>query len=155
RNAAHDDADQLVVCCSAPELALAEVGARDAVAFGSVAAGAIGEVQPSACVHLTSRIAGMTLILHHLLPIHWAVAGAAIAVITLALLFLANRRLGLSTGFEDICSLALPLPYFQRKAVVSGRAWRLPFIIGLLAGGFLSAVLGGGWSPTWQLGMFD
>ena len=97
----------------------------------------------------------MTLILHHLPPIHWAVAGAAIAVITLALLFLANRRLGLSTGFEDICSLALPLPYFQRKAVVSGRAWRLPFIIGLLAGGFLSAVLGGGWSPTWQLGMFD
>ena len=97
----------------------------------------------------------MTLILHHLPPIHWAVAGAAIAVITLALLFLANRRLGLSTGFEDICSLALPLPYFQRKAVVSGRAWRLPFIIGLLAGGFLSAVLGGGWSPTWQLGMYD
>ena len=97
----------------------------------------------------------MTLILHHLPPVHWAVAGAAIAVITLALLFLANRRLGLSTGFEDICSLALPLPYFQRKAVVSGRAWRLPFIIGLLAGGFLSAVLGGGWSPTWQLGMFD
>ena len=97
----------------------------------------------------------MTLILHHLPPVHWAVAGAAIAVITLALLFLANRRLGLSTGFEDICSLALPLPYFQRKAVVSGRAWRLPFIIGLVAGGFLSAVLGGGWSPTWQLGMFD
>jgi len=97
----------------------------------------------------------MTLILHHLPPVHWAVAGAAIAVITLALLFLGNRRLGLSTGFEDICSLALRLPYFQRKAVVSGRAWRLPFIIGLVAGGFLSAVLGGGWSPTMALGVFD
>ena len=97
----------------------------------------------------------MTLILHHLPPIHWALAGAVIAIVTLALLFLANRRLGLSTGFEDICSLALPLPYFERKAVVSGRTWRLPFLIGLVAGGFLSAYLGGGWSPTWQLGVFD
>ena len=97
----------------------------------------------------------MTLILHDLPPMHWAVAGAAIALITLLLLFLANRRLGLSTSFEDICSLALPLPYFQRKAVLSGRGWRLPFIVGLLLGGFLSAVLGGGWSPTMALGVFD
>jgi len=97
----------------------------------------------------------MTLLLHDLTPVHWAVAGAGIAVITLALLFLANKRLGLSTGFEDICSLALPIPYFQRKAVVSGRGWRLPFLLGLLLGGFLSALVGGGWSPTLALGMFD
>ena len=97
----------------------------------------------------------MTLLLHGLTPIHWAVAGAGIALVTLALLFLANRRLGLSSSFEDICSLVLPLPYFQRKAVVSGRAWRLPFVAGLLLGGFLSAVLGGGWSPTLALGVFD
>ena len=97
----------------------------------------------------------MTLILHGLPPIHWAMAGAVIAVITLSLLFLANRRLGLSTTFEDICSLAVPLPYFQRKAVLSGRGWRLPFTAGLLLGGFLSAVLGGGWSPTMALGVFD
>ena len=97
----------------------------------------------------------MILILHGLSPIHWAAAGAVIAVITLALLFLANKRLGLSTGFEDVCSLALSLPYFQRKAVVSGRGWRLPFLAGLLLGGFLSAALAGGWSPTLALGMFD
>src|SRR3954467_8258621 len=97
----------------------------------------------------------MTLILHGLRPLHWAVAGAGIAFVTLALLFLSNRRLGLSTSFEDICSLALPLPYFQRKAVVSGRTWRLPFVAGLLLGGFLSAMLSGGWSPTLQIAMFD
>ena len=50
--------------------------------------------------------------------------------VTLALLFLANRRLGISTGFEDICSLALPAPYFKRAAVMSGRgggcrSWRV------------------------------
>ena len=97
----------------------------------------------------------MTLLLHGLTPIHWAIAGAGIALVTLALLFLSNRRLGLSSSLEDICSLALPLPYFERKAIVSGRTWRLPFVAGLLLGGFLSAISSGGWSPTLALAMFD
>jgi hypothetical protein len=41
---------------------------------------------------------------------HWATAGALIAVVTLALLFIGNRRLGISTGFEDVCSLVLRQP---------------------------------------------
>jgi uncharacterized protein len=97
----------------------------------------------------------MPLILHELTPIHWAVAGTGIALITLALLFLANRRLGISTGFEDVCSFVLPVAYFGRDAVRTARAWRLPFIVGLVVGGFLSAVLGGGWTPIWNLGVFD
>ena len=97
----------------------------------------------------------MPLILHGLTPIHWAVAGAGIAFITLALLFVANRRLGISTGLEDVCSFVLPVPYFARDAVRSARRWRLPFIAGLVAGGFISAAAGGGFAPTWDLGMFD
>jgi uncharacterized membrane protein YedE/YeeE len=97
----------------------------------------------------------MRLILNDLPPIHWAVAGAGIAAVTLCLLLVANRRLGISTGFEDICSLALRQPYFRRGGVRSGREWRLPFLAGLVLGGFLSALLGGGWTPTWALGMFD
>ena len=97
----------------------------------------------------------MPLILHGLTPIHWAAAGVGIAIITLALLFIANRRLGISTGFEDVCSFVLPVAYFGRDAVRLARGWRLPFILGLLVGGFLSAALGGGWRPTWDLGMFD
>ena len=97
----------------------------------------------------------MPLILNDLAPIHWAVAGAGIAAVTLCLLFIANRRLGISTGFEDVCSLVLSQPYFRRDAVRSGREWRLPFLLGLLFGGVVSAVLGGGWAPTWALGMFD
>ena len=88
----------------------------------------------------------MPLILHGLTPIHWAVAGAGIALITLALLFIANRRLGISTGLEDVCSFVLPVPYFARDAVRSARKWRLPFIIGLVIGGHLSAFLGGGFT---------
>jgi uncharacterized membrane protein YedE/YeeE len=97
----------------------------------------------------------MPLILNDLAPLHWAVAGTAIAAVTLVLFFLLNRRLGLSSGFEDLCSLALPLPYFRRPALLSRRPWRLPFVAGLVLGGLLSAVLGGGWSPTWDLGMLD
>jgi len=97
----------------------------------------------------------MPLILHGLTPIHWAAAGAVIAGVTLTLLLLANRRLGVSSGLEDICSVVLDTAYFRRGAITSGRVWRFPFLAGLLLGGFLSAVLGGGWSPTWALGMWD
>ena len=97
----------------------------------------------------------MSLILNDLPALHWAVAGAGIAAVTLLLLFVASRRLGISTGFEDVCSLALGAPYFRRGAVISGRGWRLPLLAGLMLGGFLSAVLGGGWAPTWDLGVFD
>ena len=97
----------------------------------------------------------MSLILHNLAPIHWALAGLGIAGVTLALLLLGSRRLGISTGFEDICSLVLPAPYFRREAILSGRGWRLPLLSGLVLGGALSAVLGGGWEPTWALGVFD
>jgi uncharacterized membrane protein YedE/YeeE len=95
------------------------------------------------------------LILHGLTPIHWAIAGLGIAGVTLALLFIGNRRLGISTGLEDICSLALPAPYFRRSAVTSGRPWRLPLLAGLVLGGAISALLGGGWEPIWALGIFD
>jgi uncharacterized membrane protein YedE/YeeE len=95
------------------------------------------------------------LILNGLTPLHWGVAGAAIASVTLLLLFIASRRLGISTGFEDVCSLVLRVPYFRRGSLLSARSWRLPLVAGLVVGGFLSALLGGGWEPTWDLGLFD
>ncbi|HWB30163.1 MAG TPA: YeeE/YedE family protein [Vicinamibacterales bacterium] len=97
----------------------------------------------------------MPLLLHNLTPLHWAVAGAGIAAVTLTLAFVLNRRLGISTGFEDLCSLALRAPYFTRPSLLGARRWRLPFVAGLFIGGVLSAVLGGGWAPTWNLGMLD
>lgn len=97
----------------------------------------------------------MPLLLHHLAPLPWAVAGAGIAAVTLTLAFVLNRRLGISTGFEDLCSLVLRAPYFTRPSLLGARRWRLPFVVGLFLGGVLSAVLGGGWAPTWTLGMLD
>jgi uncharacterized membrane protein YedE/YeeE len=97
----------------------------------------------------------MPLILNDAAPMHWAAAGAIIAAVTLILLFFTNRRLGLSTGFEDVCSLVLRVPYFRRANLLSARQWRLPMLAGLVLGGVLSALSTGGWSPTWDLGVFD
>jgi len=95
------------------------------------------------------------LILHHLVPYHWAFAGLLIGLITLTLLWTTNQRLGISTGFENVCALVLRSPYFRRDEITGSRGWRLPFLGGLVLGGFLSAVLGGGWAPFWDLGLFD
>ena len=97
----------------------------------------------------------MPLILNDASPLHWAFAGAAIAAVTLCLLLVANRRLGISGGLDDLCSLVLSRPYFAQRSVHASRQWRLPFLIGLILGGLLSALVSGGWAPTWDLGMFD
>lgn len=88
-------------------------------------------------------------------PIHWAIAGATIGGVTLLLLFLTNHRLGVSSGFEDICSLPLKLPYLRRREVIDGRKWRLPFLFGMFLGGVLSAAFARGLHPLWDLGPFD
>jgi len=95
------------------------------------------------------------LILHHLPVYPWWLGGLAIGVITLALLWVTNKRLGISTGFENVCGLVVRAPYFRRREITGSNGWRLPFLGGLVLGGFLSAVAGGGWAPIWDLGMFD
>ena len=95
------------------------------------------------------------LILNHLAPYHWAIAGAGIGALTIVLLLVANKRLGISTGFENLCSLVIKAPYFTRESVTSSHHWRLPLLLGLIGGGALSAQLGGGWTTTWDLGIFD
>jgi uncharacterized membrane protein YedE/YeeE len=95
------------------------------------------------------------LILHDLVPLRWARGGAAIGVITLLLLWVTSQRLGISTGFENLCALVVKAPYFRRSEIAGSHGWRLPFLGGLVAGGALSAATSGGWAPFWDLGMFD
>jgi uncharacterized membrane protein YedE/YeeE len=97
----------------------------------------------------------MDLILNGAAPIHWAIGGAVIALVTILLLGLLNKQLGISTGFEDVCSLVIRSGYFSRAGLGEARGWRLPFLAGLVIGGFVSALTTGGWQPTWALGVLD
>ncbi|HMO54865.1 MAG TPA: YeeE/YedE thiosulfate transporter family protein, partial [Tepidiformaceae bacterium] len=97
----------------------------------------------------------MNLILNGASPWHWAVGGGAIGLITLTLLYIGNRRLGVSTGFENLCAIVVNAPYFRRPSVKGSNSWRLPLLGGMLIGGFISALSTGGWEPFWDLGMFD
>lgn len=97
----------------------------------------------------------MTLILHDLHPWHFAVVGLVLAGLTLSLLYVTNVRLGMSTGFESMCSLASRDGYFRRPELTRTNVRRLLMFAGLFVGGLVSAILGGGWETTWDMGRFD
>ncbi|RMF19580.1 MAG: hypothetical protein D6761_00130 [Candidatus Dadabacteria bacterium] len=86
---------------------------------------------------------------------HWAVAGAIIAATAVFLQWLNNTNLGISTTFENLCSIVTHRGYFGTDRPRRGIGWRLPFAFGLLCGGVVSAWQTGGWRPIWDLGMFD
>ncbi len=85
----------------------------------------------------------------------WWQGGAAVAAITLLLLWLGNQRLGLSTGFENLCALLLRTPHLMRAEVTGSARWRLPFLGGLVLGGALAALASGGWQPSLAVPMLD
>ena len=95
------------------------------------------------------------LLVHQIAPWHWALAGLAIAAITLALQLLANKSLGVSTGFESLCALVSRRPYFLRRELAGPGRWRLLFLGGLLLGGLASTLLSRGAAPSWDLGLLD
>jgi uncharacterized membrane protein YedE/YeeE len=76
----------------------------------------------------------------------WWIGGAAIAGVVLLLLFTENQLLGVSSGCGELC-------VFHRDPTAR-RSWRLRFLLGIVGGGVLSAVLGGR-TPTWSMGTFD
>ena len=85
----------------------------------------------------------------------WWQGGAAIGAITLLLLWLGNQRLGLSTGFENLCALVLRTPHLLRAEVARSGRWRLPFLGGLVLGGALAASASGGLAPSLAVSMLD
>ena len=100
------------------------------------------------------RFEAQLLQIHHLEPLHWAIAGATIAAVTLTLQVVGKRSLGISSSFEDLCSLASPNPVFAHTAA-HGRVWRMPFLAGLVAGGALSVLLAGPWHTMWRIEPLD
>lgn len=96
------------------------------------------------------------LILSDITPLHWAWVGLGIAAISVLLKGFADRSLGISTGYDQLCGMFSSRKFFHRKELLGKGRWRLPFLAGLVFGGLLSVLTAtGGWQPIWGLGMFD
>ncbi|MCB0554086.1 MAG: YeeE/YedE family protein [Phaeodactylibacter sp.] len=73
-------------------------------------------------------------------PWHWAVSGAAIALV-LALLTWMGRSFGVSMTFKDMCSIAgagKKTPFFRMD--LKDEYWRIAFVVGGLVGGIISVL---------------
>jgi hypothetical protein len=76
----------------------------------------------------------------------WYVGGPALGMFVLAMLWLDNKLLGVSTGCAELSRVHCD-PAVRRS-------WRLPFIAAIVLGGLVAALLAGQ-HPTFALGRFD
>lgn len=83
------------------------------------------------------------------LPPAWSapVAGLGIGLLVLAFAYLGGQRLGVSTGFFDACKVAAD--------PTQPGTWRIPFLVGIVAGGWLAAQVAGGPTPGFAVPMLD
>jgi uncharacterized membrane protein YedE/YeeE len=77
----------------------------------------------------------------------WFVAGPLVGLMIVLLLWLTNQPFGALGGYIE---------FTQWVSGARERAgWRVLFLIGVVAGGLISALLGPGWTPTIAYGSFD
>lgn len=95
------------------------------------------------------------LILNDLTPIHWALTGLMIAGVVVGMQWFMNRSFGISSGLEFLCALGSKAPHFRQVAQDQTGGWRLPFMVGLVLAGVLSALTSGGWHLMGDSGMLD
>lgn len=71
-------------------------------------------------------------------PWHWAISGAAIALVLFTLTWM-GRSFGVSMVFKDICALAGAGKKFEFfKMDIKDEYWRMAFVLGAVAGGFIA-----------------
>ncbi len=80
----------------------------------------------------------------------WWSAGAGLGLTALGLAWFTGRRLGVTGGFEDACSV---IAKDENGFNVSPSRWKLWFILGLPLGGFLAHI--GNWGWTFLFGRLD
>jgi uncharacterized protein len=76
----------------------------------------------------------------------WYLAGPAIGLTVILLLWVTNKPFGALGGYIEITEWAQS----RRRP-----GWRVSFTLGIVAGGLLSAVVGAGWHATAAYGSFD
>jgi hypothetical protein len=86
-------------------------------------------------------------------PWPWWAAGPIIGLCVVAMYLLANKPLGVSTGFGTVCGIALRTPLFRSGEYA--QSWRVTFLVGILFGALAASLLAGGAWPTLRMGSFD
>jgi len=74
----------------------------------------------------------------------WWAGGAAIGLFIFLFFIFTGNPLGVSTGCVNLCKITLPtkgMKFFEKEAFKNKFDWRFLFVIGLIAGGFLSITL--------------
>lgn len=82
-------------------------------------------------------------------PWPWYVAGPLLGAVTVALLLVGNRALGMSGTFRSVCAIVAPrrVAFFHFDWRGSG-GWNLVFAAGVALGGFVGVHLLGGGEPA-------
>ena len=76
----------------------------------------------------------------------WYVAGLLLGLLVAALLWLINKPLGALGGYVDT------VQWIAARA--GAPSWRVLFVVGIVIGGLLSALVAGSWQPTLAYGSF-
>ncbi len=79
----------------------------------------------------------------------WWAAGLGIGLTALGLAWFTGKRLGVTGGFVEAISAAVP----ESSSKVSSSPWKFWFIIGIVFGGALATL--GHWNWTWLYGRLD
>jgi uncharacterized membrane protein YedE/YeeE len=91
-------------------------------------------------------------------PWPWWLAGALIGLFVPFFYFMANRPLGVSTGYGNLCKMAVPhtkLEALNTKAFQNIFTWRTFFILGIFLGAALAKFLSGDYSITTGMPIFS
>lgn len=100
----------------------------------------------------------MTTLYHIIFVESWSpwAGGLAIGLLVPLLYYYYNTALGVSTGYGNLVKILLParhLKWIQQKYEDTW-SWRVFFILGIIGGGLLSAILGGEAGLTTVMGRF-
>lgn len=83
----------------------------------------------------------------------WWAGGLAIGSFMFFFYIFTGNGLGISTGYVNLCKLALPtknLSFFQKESFKDIFDWKFVFVIGLVTGGFISNFLVEGMGGTFN-----
>lgn len=80
-------------------------------------------------------------------------AGSGIGLLMIGFYWITGKQLGVSRAYGNMVARVSKLPFFQQKDYISNH-WRLWFIVGIILGGFTSAMMAhsGEFHPSFDMG---